>query len=216
MLSIIKIILNLKLCLLIGRNVSFYSFSRHLAYVWASQWVRSRKFDVKNSAGNKPHYSLVITSFVLIRSSLSQEFTISELAAYTQYLVSLQVFNTIGFGPASRVVAMTDEGGELVESNILLFLKLFLRRRAVLVCTGIKISKRLAVVGKYSYLFSGCYCRWGLPLARRSWCWQEFPHWNYYKWFASRALCLPLQRTGLVTGWRRYLLHPTQMKTNGQ
>ena len=36
---------------------------------------------------------------------------IPDLTTYTQYLVSLQVINPEGLGPASTVVIMTDEGG---------------------------------------------------------------------------------------------------------
>lgn len=35
------------------------------------------------------------------------------LETYTQYLVSLQVFNPEGAGPNTTVLVMTDEGGEL-------------------------------------------------------------------------------------------------------
>ena len=36
---------------------------------------------------------------------------IQGLEIYTQYLVSVQVVNPEGLGPASTVVVMTDEGG---------------------------------------------------------------------------------------------------------
>lgn len=41
-----------------------------------------------------------------------QEHTLTELKTYTQYLVSLRVFNPEGNGPETIVVVMTDEGGE--------------------------------------------------------------------------------------------------------
>ena len=43
-----------------------------------------------------------------------QEFTIENLATYTQYLVSLRVYNPEGNGPETIVVVMTDEGGKLI------------------------------------------------------------------------------------------------------
>lgn len=42
----------------------------------------------------------------------SQSHEIHNLETYTQYLVSLQVFNPEGPGPATTVLVMTDEGGE--------------------------------------------------------------------------------------------------------
>eukprot|EP00094_Tigriopus_californicus_P008553 TCALIF_08244-PA protein Name:"Protein of unknown function" AED:0.77 eAED:0.79 QI:0/0/0/0.5/1/1/2/0/143 len=42
---------------------------------------------------------------------LFQEYTIDGLETYTQYLVSLKVFNPEGNGPETIVVVMTDEGG---------------------------------------------------------------------------------------------------------
>lgn len=41
-----------------------------------------------------------------------QTHTIEDLETYTQYLVSLQVFNPEGHGPNTTVLVMTDEGGE--------------------------------------------------------------------------------------------------------
>ena len=43
---------------------------------------------------------------------LFQEYTIENLNTYTQYLVSLRVFNPEGNGPETIVVVMTDEGGK--------------------------------------------------------------------------------------------------------
>ena len=41
-----------------------------------------------------------------------QSHTLEELSVFTQYLVSLRVFNPEGAGPDTIVVVMTDEGGE--------------------------------------------------------------------------------------------------------
>ena len=41
-----------------------------------------------------------------------QSHTLEDLAVFTQYLVSLRVFNPEGAGPDTIVVVMTDEGGE--------------------------------------------------------------------------------------------------------
>lgn len=43
---------------------------------------------------------------------LFQSHEIHNLETYTQYLVSLQVFNPEGPGPATTVGVMTDEGGK--------------------------------------------------------------------------------------------------------
>ena len=40
-----------------------------------------------------------------------QSYTLTGLKTYTQYLVSLRVFNPEGSGPETVVVVMTDEGG---------------------------------------------------------------------------------------------------------
>ena len=40
-------------------------------------------------------------------------YTIQDLEAFTQYLVSLQIVNPAGLGPPTTVVVMTDEGGKL-------------------------------------------------------------------------------------------------------
>lgn len=44
--------------------------------------------------------------------SVFQNHSIHNLDTFTQYLVSLQVFNPEGHGPASTVTVMTDEGGK--------------------------------------------------------------------------------------------------------
>jgi receptor-type tyrosine-protein phosphatase gamma len=41
-----------------------------------------------------------------------QSHEIHELETYTQYLISIQVFNPEGNGPATNVAIMTDEGGK--------------------------------------------------------------------------------------------------------
>ena len=41
-----------------------------------------------------------------------QEYTLTDLKTYTQYLVSLRVYNPEGDGPETIVVVMTDEGGK--------------------------------------------------------------------------------------------------------
>jgi hypothetical protein len=44
--------------------------------------------------------------------STPQSHEIHDLEIYTQYLITIQVFNPEGLGPATSVVCMTDEGGE--------------------------------------------------------------------------------------------------------
>lgn len=41
-----------------------------------------------------------------------QEYLIRGLNPFSQYLISLQVFNPAGRGPATTVAVMTDEGGK--------------------------------------------------------------------------------------------------------
>ena len=41
-----------------------------------------------------------------------QSYTLTGLKTYTQYLVSLKVYNPEGSGPETVVVVMTDEGGK--------------------------------------------------------------------------------------------------------
>ncbi|CRK87824.1 CLUMA_CG001612, isoform A [Clunio marinus] len=47
---------------------------------------------------------------ILIRESSVESHEIHDLEIYTQYLISIQVFNPEGLGPATSVVVMTDEG----------------------------------------------------------------------------------------------------------
>ena len=50
---------------------------------------------------------------IILKSALfHQSHTLEELSVFTQYLVSLRVFNPEGAGPDTIVVVMTDEGGE--------------------------------------------------------------------------------------------------------
>jgi hypothetical protein len=44
--------------------------------------------------------------------STPQNHEIHDLEIYTQYLITIQVFNPEGMGPSTSVVCMTDEGGE--------------------------------------------------------------------------------------------------------
>ncbi|CAD1476977.1 unnamed protein product, partial [Heterotrigona itama] len=53
---------------------------------------------------------------VYIRNPAIDNHTIRNLQTYTQYLVSLQVFNPEGHGPATTISVMTDEGGEITNS----------------------------------------------------------------------------------------------------
>lgn len=49
---------------------------------------------------------------IKIKDPLVTRYTIQKLTIFTQYLVSLQVYNPEGLGPSTTVVVMTDEGGE--------------------------------------------------------------------------------------------------------
>ena len=48
---------------------------------------------------------------IKIKGPNVSEYTIKNLSVFTQYLVSLEVVNPEGYGPATTVVVMTDEGG---------------------------------------------------------------------------------------------------------
>lgn len=52
------------------------------------------------------------TEEIYIRDYKVESHTIQNLDTYTQYLVSLQVFNPEGPGPSTTVLVMTDEGGK--------------------------------------------------------------------------------------------------------
>ena len=49
--------------------------------------------------------------------SFLQSYTIEGLSVFTQYLVSIKVYNPEGAGPETIVVVMTDEGGKF-EVNV--------------------------------------------------------------------------------------------------
>lgn len=46
---------------------------------------------------------------------IKQSHEIQNLETFTQYLVSIQVFNPEGLGPATTVLCMTDEGGKITQ-----------------------------------------------------------------------------------------------------
>ena len=49
---------------------------------------------------------------IRIKDPQVDKYTITKLNIFTQYLVSLQVYNPEGLGPSTTVVVMTDEGGK--------------------------------------------------------------------------------------------------------
>ena len=55
---------------------------------------------------------------ISLHLNMFQSHTLEELSVFTQYLVSLRVFNPEGAGPDTIVVVMTDEGGEQHISDI--------------------------------------------------------------------------------------------------
>ena len=57
-------------------------------------------------------------TLVNIKGPTASEFTIKDLDVFTQYLVSLQVRNPEGLGPATTVVVMTDEGVPSAPRNV--------------------------------------------------------------------------------------------------
>lgn len=63
-------------------------------------------------------HCLVITQLIISERILStyfvlQSHTLQGLETFTQYMISLQVFNPEGLGPSTTVIVMTDEGGKL-------------------------------------------------------------------------------------------------------
>jgi len=70
-------------------------------------YIRDPAVDVSRCA--RSEMSKVVSS---TRSFAPQNHSIHNLDTFTQYLVSLQVFNPEGHGPASTVTVMTDEGGK--------------------------------------------------------------------------------------------------------
>lgn len=57
-----------------------------------------------------PYHNMLILHIMYFFYLQSHE--IHNLETYTQYLVSLQVFNPEGPGPATTVLVMTDDGGK--------------------------------------------------------------------------------------------------------
>ncbi|KAG5673474.1 hypothetical protein PVAND_003519 [Polypedilum vanderplanki] len=53
-----------------------------------------------------------VVNEIFVRDSSVESHEIHELDTYTQYLISIQVFNPEGIGPATNVVVMTDEGAD--------------------------------------------------------------------------------------------------------
>jgi hypothetical protein len=51
-------------------------------------------------------------SFLCFPLHKRQSHEIHDLEIYTQYIITIQVFNPEGMGPSTSVVCMTDEGGE--------------------------------------------------------------------------------------------------------
>lgn len=58
------------------------------------------------------HAFIFITFLPFLFSLLSQSHEIQNLQTYTQYKVTVQVFNPEGLGPETTILVMTDEGGE--------------------------------------------------------------------------------------------------------
>lgn len=56
---------------------------------------------------------------VMIKDPSVVKYTIQKLEIFTQYLVSLQVYNPEGLGPSTTVVVMTDEGSEFNVTRVL-------------------------------------------------------------------------------------------------
>lgn len=67
-----------------------------------------RNKDANNDFHNRNFFNSLSTSFLFRQ----QSHEIHDLEIYTQYLISIQVFNPEGVGPPTAVVVMTDEGGE--------------------------------------------------------------------------------------------------------
>lgn len=75
------------------------------SYATASSWWGS--FTATSKSLLIQYFSQFLLSFYIFQSH-----EIHGLETYTQYLVSLQVFNPEGPGPATTVLVMTDEGGK--------------------------------------------------------------------------------------------------------
>lgn len=69
--------------------------------------------DAARFKGQQSGFSILSFShFPFALFIFSQSHEITNLETFTQYLVSLQVFNPEGLGPTSTVLIMTDEGGK--------------------------------------------------------------------------------------------------------
>jgi hypothetical protein len=55
-----------------------------------------------------------IIFWVDLSRAIIQSHAIQGLQTFTQYMISLQVFNPEGLGPSSTVIVMTDEGGKYI------------------------------------------------------------------------------------------------------
>nr|CAH0108118.1 unnamed protein product [Daphnia galeata] len=51
---------------------------------------------------------------IFLRDPSIESHAIQGLQTFTQYMISLQVFNPEGLGPSSTVIVMTDEGGKYI------------------------------------------------------------------------------------------------------
>ena len=76
-------------------------------------------------------------SLVTIKGPQVTEFTIKNLSVFTQYLVSLEVRNPEGGGPATTVVVMTDEG---VPRSVVQLIQIFLRRLQIFSSAPLNVS----------------------------------------------------------------------------
>jgi hypothetical protein len=84
--------------------------------------IRNEAAEVKEARKTLPKWSSEenlfrhsnSTQFVSLSPLSGQSHEITNLETFTQYLVSIQVFNPEGLGPSSTVLIMTDEGSECV------------------------------------------------------------------------------------------------------
>ncbi|TGZ32527.1 Protein sidekick [Temnothorax longispinosus] len=74
---------------------------------------------------------------IYIRDPAVDNHSIHNLDTFTQYLVSLQVFNPEGHGPASTVTVMTDEGAQYTRYRIPCIPKYGKAERCYIVCSAI-------------------------------------------------------------------------------
>lgn len=75
-------------------------------------YIRDSSVEVRSAqtfAGREQY----LNNIYIITIYCRQSHEIHDLETYTQYLVSLQVFNPEGLGPATTVLVMTDEGGNI-------------------------------------------------------------------------------------------------------